>query len=183
MNDIVSEPNESLRLVSDEDVEFGKTAIAKRIPRKYISKLEAEKLDVPEGTTKASVFGATMLSGILYCGHCGKKLVGGYNTHYRIGWTDHRPIYRCYNGAVKAKECDGPTTYSGVKVDEAVYAAVMQYSRIGCWTNLEREGQEAIQRRCKSTAQKSTKPIRASSERTRRIKKRIAFSCNWRKCL
>ena len=127
MNDVLSEPNESLRLVSDEDVEFGKNAIAKRIPRKYISQLEADQYDVPEGATKASVFGATMLSGILYCGHCGKKLVGGYNTHYRAGWTDHRPIYRCYNGAVKAKACDGPTTYSGVKVDEAVYSAVMHY--------------------------------------------------------
>ena len=100
---------------------------SKRIPRKYIDELEAVELEVPEGVTKASVFGASLLAGLLYCGHCGKRLVGGYNTHYRTYGVDHRPIYRCYNGAVKAKECDGQTTYSGVRVDEAVYAAVQHY--------------------------------------------------------
>ncbi len=127
MNDTLSEPNEKLRLVSDEALEFGTYAIAQRIPRKYITEREAEDCGLPENTTKASIFGATLLSGILYCGHCGKKLVGGYNTRQLTTHAYHRPLYRCYNGAVKAKNCDGPSTYSALKVEKAVLDIVHDY--------------------------------------------------------
>lgn len=127
MNNILSEPIESLRIVSDEDVEFGKFAIAKRIPTKYVDQTEAEDMDIPENTTKASIFGSTLLNGILYCGHCGKKLVGGYATKHREGYVYHRPIYRCYNGGLNPQDCDGPRTYSGAKLEGAVMEAVYGY--------------------------------------------------------
>ena len=127
MNDIMSEPNESLRIVSDEAVQFGKEAIAKRIPSKYVDQTEAEDLELPENTTKASVFGATLLNGILYCGHCGKKLVGGYASKYRSCYVYRRPIYRCYNGGLNPHECDGPRTYSGSKLEMAVMEVVYGY--------------------------------------------------------
>ncbi len=127
MNDIQSEPIESLRIVSDEAVEFGKNAIASRIPNKYIDQREAEDMDLPENTTKASVFGATMLNSLLYCAHCGKKLVGGYATKYRSCYVNHRPIYRCYNGNLNPHACDGPRTYSAAKVEAAVLESVNCY--------------------------------------------------------
>lgn len=127
MNDIQSKPIERLRIVDDEDLSFGTYAIAKRIPTKYLNHRKAEDATIPENTTKVSVYGATMLSGILYCGHCGKKLVGGYHTKELPTKTYHRPVYRCYHGAVEAKHCDGARTYSGRKVDEAVRSVVVHF--------------------------------------------------------
>ena len=127
MNDIQSEPIESLRIISDDELEFGTYAIAKRIPKKYFEEKEAKKRGLAPKTTKSSVYGASLLSGILYCGHCGKKLVGGYCVKHLASHDYHRPVYRCYNGAVNAHECDGPRTYSGTKLDEAVMSVVYSY--------------------------------------------------------
>lgn len=127
MNSTTSNPIERLRLVSDEDLEFGTYAIAKRIPRNYFDQRESENNETKDGKTKTSVFGAYLLSGILYCAHCGKKLIGSYHTRQLPTHAYHRPVYRCYNGAVIAKHCDGPRTYSGRKVDEAVLSVVHRY--------------------------------------------------------
>jgi len=127
MNNVLSEPIENLRIISDDELEFGTTAIAKRIPKKYFEQKEAKALGVAPNTTKVSVYGASLLSGLLYCGHCGKKLVGGYHVKHRVAHDYYRPIYRCYNGAVNAHECDGPRTYSGAKLDEAVMSVVYSY--------------------------------------------------------
>lgn len=127
MNDIVSEPIEHLRIVTDEDSNFGTYAIAQRIPRKYTDQRAAEDSSVPENATKTSVYGAYLLSGIVYCGHCGKKLVGGYHTKQTATHAYHRPVYRCYNGEVRAKNCDGQRTYSGRKIEKAVLAVVKEY--------------------------------------------------------
>ena len=156
MNDTLSEPNEKLRLVSDEDLEFGTYAIAERIPRKYITEREAEDYNLPENTTKASIYGATLLSGLLYCGHCGKKLVGGYNTRQLATHAYHRPLYRCYNGAVKAKNCDGPCTYSARKVEKAVLDIVHGYfTRMGSTVDEVWKEQARKQLRAGSRSRKS----------------------------
>ena len=39
----------------------------------------------------------------------------------------HRPIYRCYNGSIKAKNCAGQTVYSAAKIEGAVLPDVRQY--------------------------------------------------------
>ncbi|MEG0494295.1 MAG: zinc ribbon domain-containing protein, partial [Clostridia bacterium] len=127
-NDTVSEPNESLRIVSDADLDFAKYALQTRIPRKYHAQRQSEDEAMLEDVdTKASVYGATLLSGILYCAHCGHKLVGGYCTKQRGNGAYHRPIYRCYNGSVKAKGCDGQTVYSAMKIETAVLEIVRAY--------------------------------------------------------
>ena len=128
MNDTLSEPQEHLRLVSDETQRFAEYALTRRIPRKYIEQRTFENESLPEGPiTKASVYGATLLSGILYCAHCGHRLVGGYCTKQYPTHAYHRPIYRCYNGSIKAKLCDGLTVYSAKKIEEAVLEVVRCY--------------------------------------------------------
>ena len=128
MNDTVSAPNEALRIISDEDLEFAKYALSARIPRKYHSQRKAEDEALPEDAqTKTSVYGATLLSGLLYCAHCSHKLVGGYCTKQRSNRAYHRPIYRCYNGSVKAKGCGGQSVYSAMKIEAAVLEIVREY--------------------------------------------------------
>ena len=128
MNDTLSAPLEHLRLVDDSQFDFCQHVIKERIPFKYPQMRQAENDSLPpEVTTKASVYGATLLSGLLYCAHCGKKLVGGYCTKQRANDAYHRPIYRCYNGAVKAKQCDGQSVYSAMKIEGAVLEVIRQY--------------------------------------------------------
>ena len=128
MNDTLSEPQEHLRLVSDETQRFADYVLSSRIPRKYIEQRSAENEALPEDvTTKVSVYGATLLSGILYCAHCGHRLVGGYCTKQLATHAYHRPIYRCYNGSIKAKLCDGQSVYSAKKIEEAVLEVVRYY--------------------------------------------------------
>ena len=104
--------------------------LGQHIPRKYFSQRQAEDEALPEeAKTKTSVYGASLLSGILYCAHCGCKLIGTYCTKQRKNGAYHRPIYRCYNGSVKAKHCDGQTVYSAAKIEAAVLEVVHQYFR------------------------------------------------------
>ncbi len=154
MNDIVSEPNEDLRLISDEQMAFVRYALQSRIPRKYTEQRQAENEQMPAtAQSKAKIFGATLLSGLLYCGHCNHKLVGGYCTKQRAYGAYHRPIYRCYHGAVKAKNCDGQTVYSAAKIEKAVLEVVKTYfcniaqSMNGLWRD-----QARLQLRNKQTA-------------------------------
>ena len=128
MNDTQSESNESLRLLSDSDFNFTQYAMKGRIQHRYTQQRKAENEGLPEGVAiKASVYGATLLSGILYCAHCGHKLVGSYCTKQRNNGAYHRPIYRCYNGSVKAKNCEGQTVYSAKKIESSVLQVVRQY--------------------------------------------------------
>ena len=128
MNDTLSEPQEYLRLVSDETQRFADYALTRRIPRKYMEQRSAENEALPaDATTKVSVYGATLLSGILYCAHCGQRLVGSYCTKQLATHAYHRPIYRCYNGSIKAKMCDGQTVYSAKKIEDAVLEVVQHY--------------------------------------------------------
>lgn len=128
MNDTLSAPLEHLRLVSDSQFDFCQHVLKSRIPFKYPQARQAENDTLPpDAPTKASIYGATLLSGLLYCAHCGKKLVGGYCTKQRANGAYHRPIYRCYNGSVKAKHCDGQSVYSAAKIESAVLEVVRQY--------------------------------------------------------
>ena len=65
MNDVLSEPNETLRLVSDDDFQFTQYALKKRLQDRYTEVRREEDGRVPEGQTKTSVYGASMLSGLL----------------------------------------------------------------------------------------------------------------------
>ena len=115
-------------IISDEEMQFAQYAQSRRMTRKSLQPAQQEEDAQAEDTpTKASMYGATLLSGLLYCAHCGHRLTGGYCTKQRANHTYRRPIYRCYNGSVKAKECDGQTVYSAVRIEKAVLEVVHQY--------------------------------------------------------
>ena len=136
---LTQKPIEDLRIVSDDTFEFAERVLKEHIPKKYALRKNGEFVEVSssnhadeepleQGQTKAQVFGASLLSGILYCAHCGHKLVGTYHTKFNArGERIYRPVYRCYNGAVQAKNCDGQKTYSAAKIEDAVISTVRQY--------------------------------------------------------
>ena len=66
-NGIVSPVNEELRYVSDSTFEMAQRAIQSRIARRYPTIRADESMSISDGQTKASVYGASLLSGILYC--------------------------------------------------------------------------------------------------------------------
>lgn len=114
------EPLEHLRIVSDERFRFAARVLKERIPKKYAIG--------EDQCTKTDLHGASLLSGILYCAHCDHKLVGTYHTKVNShGERTYRPIYRCYNGAVEAKNCSGQRTYSAARIEEVVLKVVRQY--------------------------------------------------------
>ena len=109
-------------------MQFAQYTQSRRMTRKSLQPAQQEENVQAEHTpTKASMYGATLLSGLMYCAHCGHRLTGGYCTKQRPNHTYRRPIYRCDNGSVKAKECDGQTVYSAVRIEKAVLEVVHQY--------------------------------------------------------
>lgn len=152
-NSSLSDSLEHLRIVSDEQFDFAQRIMKENIPIKYrinkngklvISDIEnahqQDQNDEVSSTdeeftpnqfrtqTKTAIYGATLLSGLLYCAHCEHKLVGTYHTKINAkGERVYRPVYRCYNGAVKARNCDGKRTYSAKKLEDAVLATVRYY--------------------------------------------------------
>ena len=78
MNDVQSEPIESLRIVSDKEFSFVHYALQNRIPRKE-RLAKKENGDYSESRWKASEHSAKLLCGLLYCRACGGKMVGAYN--------------------------------------------------------------------------------------------------------
>ena len=150
MNDTLSEPIESLRLVSDEDFAFAKYATERHIQRKYPEARAAEDGSVPaEAKSKTQIFGASLLSGVLYCAHCGTRLTGTYCTRQMAHGAYHRPIYRCATAAIKAKGCTGQVVYSAAKIEEAVLQVVHQYFD-SITTTVDSVWQEQAQRQLRS---------------------------------
>lgn len=127
--DVRSPVNEALRIVSDEDFQFARHVMDMRVTRKTQTRGDIDEDNPDEAKrTKTSIYGASLLSGLLYCAHCGHKLVGTYHTKQRAnGECYYRPVYRCYNGATKAKGCDGQRTYSAARIEKAVLEIVHQY--------------------------------------------------------
>lgn len=68
--------------------------------------------------------GKAMLSGNVYCGHCGGRIFAttARKSHHPTanGTIEHIPIYKCYNRTQHKQLCNGPTTYRAERVDQVV---------------------------------------------------------------
>ena len=76
--------------------------------------------------------GSTLLSGNIYCAHCGQKMVStsyidrydrADGSQYRV----RRQRYICTNKAMKRGACDGQSAYVAHKIDGAVLATLKDY--------------------------------------------------------
>ena len=91
------------------------------------SKKNDEKQHIAR-TTK----GKTLLSGNLYCAHCGGKLVASAGKDsYRlkdgtVKYSDHIR-YVCYHRTRKLSDCDGQSVYQADRIDKIVLSVVRQY--------------------------------------------------------
>lgn len=76
--------------------------------------------------------GNTLLSGNIFCGHCGGRLnAAGYKERY-ISKDGEEIIYKnlryaCYHRVRKLNDCDGQSVYSATKIDKMVVDIVKTY--------------------------------------------------------
>lgn len=105
---ITSTPIEELRIVSDEMFEFAELIFEGTysqeicVDEAWRVQRSKQSADAPlPAKTKTQVYGASLLSGLLYQ-HCDQTGVGTYHTKINArGERVYRPVYRCYNGAVQ----------------------------------------------------------------------------------
>lgn len=67
--------------------------------------------------------GKTLLSGNVYCGHCGGRIFASTarRSHHPVASGPNRvSIYKCYNRTQHRELCDGSTTYQAEKVDAVI---------------------------------------------------------------
>lgn len=73
--------------------------------------------------------GQALLSGNVYCGTCGGRLISTSvrRTHHPgIIGNPRVPVYRCYNRIQHRERCTGQSTYRAEKVDAQIHQAVCQ---------------------------------------------------------
>ena len=94
--------NETITLESGEEIEVNRPP--RNVPRRNIGK--------------------TLLSGNIYCGHCGGRIFASTarkSHHPTAPETYERvPIYKCYNRTQHKERCDGPTSYRAQKIDDVI---------------------------------------------------------------
>ena len=124
MNDIESEPIESLRTVSDRDFSFVHYAMQNRIPRKERLP-KKENGNYSKSKWVASEHSAKLPFGLLYCKACGGKMVGAYNMKKAPNCVVHYPVYRCYRGSIKARRTENKQySHTASRMENAVLTLV-----------------------------------------------------------
>jgi site-specific DNA recombinase len=120
-NDHVLAPVESLRIIDDSLFERAIYILHQRATSNCASRT------IPQQTN-----GARLLTGLLYCGHCGERMVGTIARDRRklkrtgAIKVKERAIYRCYGKDIHKKECSGQSLYSAVKIENAALMIVHQ---------------------------------------------------------
>lgn len=109
-----SEPIPELTIIDANTFDLVQALMAER------SNKAEETRTIPLNTT-----GQSLLSGNVFCGHCGGRLIlttSGKKTYYADGSirTAKRIRYVCYNKTRHCKQCDGQTGYTMHLLDAAV---------------------------------------------------------------
>ena len=122
MDDVQSEPLEQFRIIDDAMFERCQETVKGRSTRKF-----GKETPVPVQTSSQC-----LLTGILYCAHCGSRMTYSHNTTKRkradgTVKTYERDIYRCYRKISSRKTCNGPSSYDMELVDPPVEAEVRRF--------------------------------------------------------
>ena len=74
------------------------------------------------GAYPRRIVGKALLSGNVYCGHCGGRIFAttARKNHYPTQNPERIAVYKCYNRTQHKEQCDGPSTYRAEKVDRVV---------------------------------------------------------------
>lgn len=132
-NEMLSDPNEALRLISDSDFDLCQKTLVNRQTRKNLKRIDPDTGELLQ--SKIEKYGAVLLRGIVFCGGCGSRLTATYVAEKRNKTVRYRQIYRCYNSATKQKGCTGQSTYSAEAVDECVLTEVEKFIKsLGSYT-------------------------------------------------
>ena len=126
MTGVQSEPIERLRIIDDDLFNRCLQTVKGRSPKSY-----AADSRVPFRTDSRS-----LLSGVLYCGHCGCRLC--YNHHHDVkkradgSLAEHDyETYRCYRKISSRQACTGQSVYRAKMLNDAVEAQIKHFlSRI-----------------------------------------------------
>lgn len=75
-----------------------------------------------QGRLPKKMVGKALLSGNVYCGHCGGRIFASTaRKSHRVAEHNERiPIYKCYNRVQHRERCSGPSTYRAARIDAEV---------------------------------------------------------------
>ena len=119
--------------------------------------------------------GKAMLSGNIFCGHCGCHLNVSGNTESYLRkdgtqGTSNSVRYVCYHKARKLNDCDGQVVYSARKIDDMVSEIVMDYLKRIKTTPKDR----ALEMRYKKEVEEKKKLKKSLVAQVTKIEKRLA---------
>ena len=158
-NEIQSEPNEQLRIISDDMFEQVKDIMQARATRKPVKET---------GLVPLRTIGNYLLSGLLYCGDCGSRLTGSVAHKKYVSRTtgevalNKRRIYRCYGRLITATGCNGQSSFSADRVEKAVDQVVCQYLasfRTTPYVEMFRKARQEAERKAKQKREEAIKKI------------------------
>ncbi|MFR8078642.1 MAG: recombinase family protein [Christensenellales bacterium] len=63
--------------------------------------------------------GKHLLTGLLFCGHCGSRMCGSTNKDLHGSSYRYRPVYRCY-AKIQKRPCDGYSVYNAQRIEQRI---------------------------------------------------------------
>ena len=121
LGELTSPRRPDLQIIDDETYASAQLILSQRAEK------EAEKRQIAMNTK-----GHTLLSGNIFCGHCGSHIVASswWDRYTRKDGTKvdkKRYRYLCYHRSRNLNDCDGPSAYTAEKIDNAIRAVIRQY--------------------------------------------------------